>query len=59
MGVSDYYDPKTNKPLKGWEKNIMAKHGRVVEERNINEILTFPGLTSTKKVKEVSGRCKK
>ncbi|MHC4122456.1 MAG: RHS repeat-associated core domain-containing protein [Planctomycetota bacterium] len=48
MGLDDYYDYKTNKPEKGWEKNMMAVYGGKVDERNITEILKFNGVDKTK-----------
>jgi len=39
MGLPDYYDKKTNKPLKGYEDNIMGARDKKPNEGNIKNII--------------------
>jgi uncharacterized protein RhaS with RHS repeats len=44
MGLDDKYNYTTNMPNSGWENNIMAVYGGVVDARNIDEILNYHGI---------------
>jgi hypothetical protein len=39
FGLGDKYEEKNGVPYPGWEFNVMAEFGGVVEQRNINEIV--------------------